>query len=146
MSWEVERNRLRAEYHADKHLAAAKATRYSRLRRLRLRRREIAARVTREARRHAEAANRAEARRRGYYVRHARRELNLALATPKWVDREAVMAVYHAAKLRRLAGENVHVDHVVPLDGKTVSGLHVPWNLQIIPATENIRKGNRMLD
>jgi hypothetical protein len=57
--------------------------------------------------------------------------------TPSWVDREAVNQIYKDCP----AG--LTVDHIIPLQGKTVSGLHVPWNLQYLTASENSRKGNK---
>ena len=68
-------------------------------------------------------------------------------ATPKWLDTEQLRQIgnfYGLAKLLTEAtGIKHHVDHIVPLQGKQVSGLHVPWNLQVLPAAENISKGNR---
>lgn len=66
-------------------------------------------------------------------------------AQPKWVDKLALQAIYEqCARVSDMIGIKYHVDHIVPLQGKTVCGLHVPWNLQIIPAWLNMRKGNRL--
>jgi len=66
---------------------------------------------------------------------------------PTWLsddDKWFIEQIYDLAALRtRLLGFSWHVDHIIPLNGKKVSGLHVPSNLQVIPAVENLRKHNR---
>jgi hypothetical protein len=68
--------------------------------------------------------------------------------TPRWLSPnqlQEIQDVYTAREMLQLAtGEQLHVDHIVPLQGKNVSGLHVPWNLRITTATENLSKGNRL--
>ncbi len=48
-------------------------------------------------------------------------------------------------RLTKETGIRYSVDHIVPLLGKYVRGLHVPWNLQIIPLIDNFKKGNRFM-
>jgi hypothetical protein len=69
-------------------------------------------------------------------------------ATPNWLNESQLLAIkckYQLAAMLNVHGvERWHVDHIVPLRGKTVSGLHVPWNLQVMPAKDNLAKGNRI--
>lgn len=62
-------------------------------------------------------------------------------ACPSWVDQAQLMAIYEeCARITAETGVEHHVDHTVPLAGKGVCGLHVPWNLQIITADANRKK------
>lgn len=70
----------------------------------------------------------------------ARRRAERYQATPPWVNMSAIKAIYAEA-----AAKGLTVDHIVPLKGRTVSGLHVPWNLQLLTKSENSKKHNRFI-
>jgi hypothetical protein len=70
-------------------------------------------------------------------------------AAPKWLTKTQLFEIesfyVEAAKLTKETGIPHEVDHITPLQGKNVSGLHVPWNLQILTKSENSSKGNRLI-
>lgn len=73
------------------------------------------------------------------------------VAKPKWLSAEQMKAIHEIYKdmrtRNRVAGKiEYHVDHVVPLNGETVCGLHVPWNLEVVKAKDNIAKSNAYTD
>lgn len=81
-----------------------------------------------------------------YYANKAKRRAATLQRTPKWLNSShfnAIKAFYFKAKYLRENGFDCEVDHIVPLQGNDVSGLHVPWNLQIIEKSKNRSKGNR---
>lgn len=71
------------------------------------------------------------------------RRAKLIKATPVWADRAALLMWYSMAeRVSACLGIPHHVDHVFPLKGRTVSGLHHELNLQVLPAALNHRKSN----
>jgi len=84
-------------------------------------------------------ANKAE-----HAARSIKRQARVKRATPSWVDFEAIKKIYIKRQVvSERTGIQHHVDHIVPLLGKNVCGLHVPWNLQVIPAADNLSKSNK---
>ncbi len=77
----------------------------------------------------------------------AKRRASKLKATPSWVDNvhlQRIDSIYKACKgVTQRSGTPHHVDHIVPLRGVDVCGLHVWWNLRIVPASLNLQKGNK---
>lgn len=77
---------------------------------------------------------------------NAKRRSNKLKRTPPWLTEQQIAEIscfYSKAKLLEAqTGIKHHVDHIVPLQGENVSGLHVPWNLQILTQSDNCSKGN----
>lgn len=71
-------------------------------------------------------------------------------ATPTWLTKEERLQMrelyVQARKLTSVTGERYVVDHIVPLRGESVCGLHVPWNLRVITQEENLQKSNKLVD
>jgi len=78
-------------------------------------------------------------------ARESARRARKTQATPPWLTDQHnsdMMSMYSLAKkLEKLTGVSMEVDHIVPLKGKTVCGLHVPWNLQVLEKRLNRSKG-----
>lgn len=95
------------------------------------------------------------ARNRVYKKRHpekrafvqANRRASKNNATPRWLSEKHRIEIRDLyAQARQLTETTLfewHVDHIFPLNGKNCSGLHVPWNLQLLPSDLNLRKGAR---
>lgn len=78
------------------------------------------------------------------YALNAERRAGRHRATPAWLSAEQRVAMLEIYREARRRGPEWHVDHIIPLNGTEVSGLHVPWNLRIIRASENLAKGNKL--
>lgn len=78
------------------------------------------------------------------------RRARLRNATPPWITpqmREDIKSLHAQAELLELeTGIQFDVDHIVQLDGKTVCGLHVPWNLRLLKHSDNISRPKHFVD
>jgi len=75
-----------------------------------------------------------------------KRDAQKLRAMPAWANEKKIAEIYaEAVGQSRLTGIPHHVDHIVPLQGKTVCGLHWEGNLRVVTAAENLSKHNRLV-
>ena len=80
-------------------------------------------------------------------ARSATRKAAKMNRTPSWANLKKIARIYEFARwASKFTDEPLHVDHVIPMQGDTISGLHVENNLQILPATVNCSKHNYWID
>lgn len=73
-------------------------------------------------------------------INSSERKLALKVRTPAWADMNKISEIY---RISEQLGPEYTVDHIIPLRGEKVSGLHVPENLAIVTTSENFSKQNR---
>jgi hypothetical protein len=79
-------------------------------------------------------------------AKHAKRRASEGRQTLRGVSTKAIEVFYaEAERITQETGIRYSVDHIIPLAGEFVKGLHVPWNLQIIPLIDNVKKGNKLV-
>lgn len=135
---------------ANPELNTARGFRYRKAKRL-----EIRARIIKWGR---ENPDKIRAKQQRYHAQHPwirpyhcmKRRMAKAKASPAWLTRahkREILAFYIAAQeASKTTKVPHHVDHIIPIRGRKVCGLHVPWNLRIITAEENLRKSNLLID
>ena len=91
---------------------------------------------------HREACKKHRLNNLSYFAnREANHRASKLQAMPKWLTAEQLQQI---KSIYDSCPTGYHVDHIIPLQGENVSGLHVSWNLQHLPALENIKKGNKL--
>ena len=95
---------------------------------------------------HCSTAQRKEANKRNHPIRNHRVKKANIYKDDKIISKHLSIIYSVARDIKRATGVDVHVDHIVPIKGDKVCGLHVPWNLRVTTAKYNHFKNNKIDD